>query len=71
MNIYIIIPTGSLSQAMINRSVNKRIENIRTNILGTSIVIEVENPVPSIYNDYQWYSKEEMELIISGEEWQS
>lgn len=71
MNIYIIIPTVDLTQGMINRSVNRKSENIRLSLDGTKSLLEVEQPVSSIYNDYQWYSCSEINEILLGAEWQN
>jgi len=68
--VYIIIPTAQLTQGMINRSVNRKVENIRTNTDGTKSLIEVEEPVHSIYDGFQWHNETEMSAHLQEEEWQ-
>lgn len=69
-SIYVIIPSASITQAMINRSLNRKIENIKANLANTMLMLEVEEPVPSIYYAYQWYNRDEAEEIMQGAEWQ-
>lgn len=68
--IYIIIPVAELTQGMINRSLNRKMENIRTNNINTKALIEVESPHHTIYDDYQWYQCHEISEILLEEEWQ-
>lgn len=70
-SVYIVIPTTEITIAMVNRSVNKKIENIRSNDLGTKLLLEVEEPVPSIYDNYAWKTHEDILVILQDAEWQS
>lgn len=68
--VYVIIPTAELTQSMINRSLNRKVENIRTNDINTKSLLEVETPPHSVYDAYQWYDCHEMSEILMEAEWQ-
>lgn len=69
MTMFVIVPTADVIQAMWNKSLERFSSNARLSLDGTLTLLEVETPVNDIFIDYQWYTLEEIRVVLAGASW--
>ena len=70
---YIIIPSVDFlanKQAFMNHSTSFDDQDVKVNNLGTKYLLEASSlPPNAIFNNYKWYTKDQMQVILQDDEW--